>query len=56
MRELRGAKTAIFGLRCLVLPLAVEFGKVLRAGRFDINAAKIDELRNRGARGYGERG
>jgi UDP-N-acetyl-D-galactosamine dehydrogenase len=45
MRVLRGAKIAIVGLGYVGLPLAVEFGKKFRTVGFDINVARIDELR-----------
>ena len=46
MRGLRGAKIAIVGLGYVGLPLAVEFGKQYPTLGFDINEARINELRD----------
>jgi UDP-N-acetyl-D-galactosamine dehydrogenase len=40
------AKIAVIGLGYVGLPLAVEFGKKIRTVGFDINAARIEELKN----------
>ncbi|OOG51116.1 Vi polysaccharide biosynthesis UDP-N-acetylglucosamine C-6 dehydrogenase TviB [Rhodanobacter sp. C01] len=45
MRNLESTKIAIVGLGYVGLPLAVEFGKHYDTVGFDINAARIDELR-----------
>ena len=45
MRGLRGTKIAIVGLGYVGLPLAVEFGKKYSTVGFDIDAARIRELR-----------
>lgn len=45
MRGLRGTKIAIIGLGYVGLPLAVEFGKKYSTIGFDIDAARIRELR-----------
>ena len=45
MRGLSGHKIAVIGLGYVGLPLAVEFGKKYRTVGFDINAARIEELR-----------
>ena len=45
MRNLENTKIAIVGLGYVGLPLAVEFGKHYDTLGFDINAARIDELR-----------
>ena len=45
MRVLRDAKIGIIGLGYVGLPLAVEFGKKYCTVGFDINSARIDELR-----------
>ena len=45
MRGLSGHKIAVIGLGYVGLPLAVEFGKKYRTLGFDINAARIKELR-----------
>jgi UDP-N-acetyl-D-galactosamine dehydrogenase len=45
MRDLRAAKIAIVGLGYVGLPLAVEFGKKYRTVGFDINPARVAELR-----------
>ena len=44
--DLMNAKLAIIGLGYVGLPLAVAFGKVRPVVGFDINPARIDELRN----------
>jgi UDP-N-acetyl-D-galactosamine dehydrogenase len=46
MLQLDNAKLAIIGLGYVGLPLAVEFGKHYDTVGFDINAARIDELRS----------
>lgn len=43
---LQNTKVAVIGLGYVGLPLAVEFGKSRPTIGFDINAARIDELRN----------
>ncbi len=43
--NLTGQKLAIIGLGYVGLPLAVEFGKQMNVVGFDINKARIDELR-----------
>lgn len=43
--ESRDARLAIIGLGYVGLPLAVEFGKHYEVVGFDINAARLDELR-----------
>ncbi|MEW9570450.1 Vi polysaccharide biosynthesis UDP-N-acetylglucosamine C-6 dehydrogenase TviB [Rhodanobacter sp. Si-c] len=45
MRNLEDSKIAIIGLGYVGLPLAVEFGKHYDTLGFDINQARIDELR-----------
>jgi UDP-N-acetyl-D-galactosamine dehydrogenase len=45
MRSLDSTKIAIIGLGYVGLPLAVEFGKKYDTVGFDINTARIDELR-----------
>ncbi len=40
------AKIAVIGLGYVGLPLAVEFGKKIRTVGFDINASRIEELKN----------
>lgn len=45
MRSLDNSKIAIIGLGYVGLPLAVEFGKRYDTLGFDINTARIDELR-----------
>ena len=45
MQDLQGATIAVIGLGYVGLPLAVEFGKRYDTVGFDINAARIDELR-----------
>jgi UDP-N-acetyl-D-galactosamine dehydrogenase len=45
MHDLDNANIAIIGLGYVGLPLAVEFGKQFDTVGFDINAARIDELR-----------
>lgn len=45
MRQLDQARIAIVGLGYVGLPLAVEFGKHYPTVGFDINAARVDELR-----------
>ena len=45
MRVLRRTKIGIIGLGYVGLPLAVEFGKKYRTVGFDINAARVKELR-----------
>jgi UDP-N-acetyl-D-galactosamine dehydrogenase len=45
MHDLDNASIAIIGLGYVGLPLAVEFGKQYDTVGFDINAARIDELR-----------
>ena len=45
MRNLEDSKIAIIGLGYVGLPLAVEYGKHYDTLGFDINAARIDELR-----------
>lgn len=44
--QIKDIKLAIVGLGYVGLPLAVEFGKKLSVTGFDINAARIAELRN----------
>jgi len=46
MPDLNTTKLAIIGLGYVGLPLAVEFGKKLPTVGFDINQARIDELRS----------
>jgi UDP-N-acetyl-D-galactosamine dehydrogenase len=46
MHSLDNTKIAIIGLGYVGLPLAVEFGKQFDTIGFDINAARIDELRS----------
>lgn len=46
MRVLRSVKIAIVGLGYVGLPLAIEFGKKYPTVGFDINTARIDELRH----------
>lgn len=43
--DLSSSRIAVIGLGYVGLPLAVEFGKVLPVAGFDINAARIAELR-----------
>ena len=43
--DINGVKLAIVGLGYVGLPLAVEFGKTLSTTGFDINAARIEELK-----------
>jgi UDP-N-acetyl-D-glucosamine/UDP-N-acetyl-D-galactosamine dehydrogenase len=45
MRGLGRHKIAVIGLGYVGLPLAVEFGKIYRTVGFDINAARIKELK-----------
>ncbi len=45
-RDLKDIKIAIIGLGYVGLPLAVEFGKKYQTLGFDINKARIDELKN----------
>ena len=45
MQSLENTKVAIVGLGYVGLPLAVEFGKHYDTVGFDINAARVDELR-----------
>ncbi len=45
MRRLSGHRIAVIGLGYVGLPLAVEFGKKYRTVGFDINAARIKELK-----------
>jgi len=45
MQTLEDSKIAIIGLGYVGLPLAVEFGKHYATLGFDINAARVDELR-----------
>jgi UDP-N-acetyl-D-glucosamine/UDP-N-acetyl-D-galactosamine dehydrogenase len=45
MRDLRRTKIAVIGLGYVGLPLAVEFGKKYSTIGFDINSARIRELR-----------
>ena len=44
-RGLSGHKIAVIGLGYVGLPLALEFGKKYRTVGFDINAARIKDLR-----------
>ena len=46
MQTIENAKVAIIGLGYVGLPLAVEFGKDLDTIGYDINTARIDELKN----------
>ncbi|OZB70913.1 MAG: hypothetical protein B7X33_02510 [Lysobacterales bacterium 13-68-4] len=46
MRQIDQARIAIVGLGYVGLPLAVEFGKHFPTVGFDINRARIDELRD----------
>jgi UDP-N-acetyl-D-galactosamine dehydrogenase len=46
MRQLRRSKIAIIGLGYVGLPLAVEFGKKYRTVGFDVDDARIKELRS----------
>lgn len=46
MRQLDQARIAIVGLGYVGLPLAVEFGKHYPTTGFDINAARVEELRD----------
>ncbi|AZZ93008.1 Vi polysaccharide biosynthesis UDP-N-acetylglucosamine C-6 dehydrogenase TviB [Hahella sp. KA22] len=46
MTDLRNAKIAVVGLGYVGLPLAVEFGKKFSTVGFDINAARIEELKS----------
>jgi UDP-N-acetyl-D-galactosamine dehydrogenase len=46
IRDLKDVKIAIIGLGYVGLPLAVEFGKKYQTLGFDINKARIDELKN----------
>jgi UDP-N-acetyl-D-glucosamine/UDP-N-acetyl-D-galactosamine dehydrogenase len=46
MQNLSDTKIAVVGLGYVGLPLAVEFGKCYDTVGFDINAARIDELRS----------
>ncbi|PHR84367.1 MAG: Vi polysaccharide biosynthesis UDP-N-acetylglucosamine C-6 dehydrogenase TviB [Colwellia sp.] len=45
LHELNNAKIAIIGLGYVGLPLAVEFGKKYQTLGFDINAQRVDELK-----------
>src|SRR5687767_10277158 len=45
MQPLENARIAIIGLGYVGLPLAVEFGKRYDTVGFDINSARVDELR-----------
>lgn len=45
--DLAHARPAILGLGYVGLPLAVEFGRHYETVGFDVNAARVDELRNR---------
>ena len=45
-RDLKDVKIAIIGLGYVGLPLAVEFGKKYQTLGFDINKARIDELKS----------
>ncbi|WDS36889.1 Vi polysaccharide biosynthesis UDP-N-acetylglucosamine C-6 dehydrogenase TviB [Pseudoxanthomonas sp.] len=45
MQNLEGSRIAIIGLGYVGLPLAVEFGKHYPTLGFDINAARVEELR-----------
>jgi len=45
MKPLHESTLAIIGLGYVGLPLAVEFGKQYPTIGFDINAARVDELR-----------
>jgi UDP-N-acetyl-D-galactosamine dehydrogenase len=45
MKNLKESKVAIVGLGYVGLPLAVEFGKHFTTIGFDINGARVDELR-----------
>src|SRR6267378_4301114 len=45
MRSLSNYKIAVIGLGYVGLPLAVEFGKKYRTVGFDINPARIKQLR-----------
>ena len=44
MLNLRNCRLGVFGLGCVGLPLAVEFGKHFDTIGFDIKAARIAEL------------
>ena len=46
IRDLKDVKIAIIGLGYVGLPLAVEFGKKYQTLGFDINKARIDELKS----------
>ena len=46
MLSIDEAKVGITGLGYVGLPLAVEFGKVMPTVGYDINTARIDELRS----------
>ncbi len=46
MKELSNITLGIIGLGYVGLPLAVEFGKKIKTIGFDINAPRIDELKN----------
>jgi len=46
LKSLSDAKVAIIGLGYVGLPLAVEFGKKYQTLGFDINQARIEELKN----------
>lgn len=46
IRDLNNANIAIIGLGYVGLPLAVEFGKKYQTLGFDINQARIEELKN----------
>jgi len=46
VQTIENAKVAIIGLGYVGLPLAVEFGKDLDTIGYDINTARIDELKN----------
>ncbi|MGB2748780.1 MAG: Vi polysaccharide biosynthesis UDP-N-acetylglucosamine C-6 dehydrogenase TviB, partial [Thiofilum sp.] len=45
MKSLHDSILAIIGLGYVGLPLAVEFGKILPTIGFDINKARIEELK-----------
>ncbi|MGB5325849.1 MAG: Vi polysaccharide biosynthesis UDP-N-acetylglucosamine C-6 dehydrogenase TviB, partial [Pseudomonadales bacterium] len=46
MKHIQDCKIAIIGLGYVGLPLAVEFGKQYQTIGFDINAARVNELRS----------
>lgn len=45
MRNIKETKIAVIGLGYVGLPLAVEFGKIMKTVGFDINQKRIDQLK-----------